>query len=75
MPTEYFLVPVAFLTSALAGAIGMGGGVLLISVMPGLVPVHAIFPIHACTQLASNHPVGSYTAGVMPPAPALAGAI
>lgn len=54
MPTEYFLVPVAFLTSALAGAIGMGGGVLLISVMPGLVPVHAIFPIHACTQLASN---------------------
>ncbi|PLW67025.1 sulfite exporter TauE/SafE family protein [Pseudohalioglobus lutimaris] len=54
MPVEYLLVPIAFLTSALAGAIGMGGGVLLIAAMPGLVPVAAIFPIHACTQLASN---------------------
>ncbi len=54
MPVEYLLVPIAFFTSALAGAIGMGGGVLLITAMPGLVPVAAILPIHACTQLASN---------------------
>jgi uncharacterized membrane protein YfcA len=32
----------------------MGGGVLLITLMPGLVPPAAIIPIHACTQLASN---------------------
>ena len=51
---EFALVPIAFLTSALAGAIGMGGGVLLIALMPGLVPAAAIIPIHAITQLGSN---------------------
>lgn len=32
----------------------MGGGVLLIALMPGLVPAAAIIPLHALTQLASN---------------------
>ena len=54
MMVEYALVPIAFLTSVLAGVMGMGGGVLLIAAMPGLVPVSAIFPLHAATQLASN---------------------
>lgn len=44
----------AFLTSCLAGVMGMGGGILLIAVMPGLVPAAAILPLHAATQLASN---------------------
>ncbi len=48
------LVPIAFFTSCLAAVIGMGGGILLISLMPGLVPAAAIIPIHALTQLASN---------------------
>jgi len=52
--TEFALVPIAFLTSCLAGAIGLGGGVLLIALMPGLVPAAVIIPIHAITQLASN---------------------
>lgn len=52
--TEYLLIPISFLTSCLAGAIGMGGGVLLIALMPGLVPAGAILPLHAITQLASN---------------------
>jgi uncharacterized membrane protein YfcA len=51
---EFALVPIAFLTSAVAGAVGMGGGVLLIALMPGLVPAAAIIPIHAITQLTSN---------------------
>jgi uncharacterized protein len=51
---EWALLPIAFLTSALAGAIGMGGGVLLIAAMPGLLPVSAIIPVHAVAQLASN---------------------
>lgn len=54
MPPEFALVPIAFLTSVLAGVMGMGGGVLLIAAMPGLVPAAAIFPLHAATQLASN---------------------
>lgn len=52
--TELLLVPIAFFTSALAGVMGMGGGILLIALMPGLVPTSAILPLHAATQLASN---------------------
>ena len=51
---EYWLVPIVFATSCLSALVGMGGGVLLITLMPGLVPVGVIIPIHACTQLASN---------------------
>ena len=51
---EYWLLPLALLTSTLAGVFGMGGGVPLITVMPGLVPAAAIIPLHAVTQLASN---------------------
>lgn len=32
----------------------MGGGIPLITLMPGLVPAVAIIPLHAATQLASN---------------------
>ena len=48
------LVPIVFFTSCLAAVMGMGGGILLIAVMPGLVPAPAILPLHAATQLASN---------------------
>jgi uncharacterized membrane protein YfcA len=51
---EFALIPIAFATSVVAGALGMGGGVMLIALMPGLVPTSAIIPIHAITQLASN---------------------
>ncbi len=52
--SELLLVPIAFLTSALAAVMGMGGGILLIALMPGLVPAPVILPLHAVTQLASN---------------------
>ena len=52
--SELALVVIAFFTSALAAAVGMGGGILLIASMPGLVPVQAIIPVHAVTQFASN---------------------
>lgn len=51
---ELALIPIAFLTSAVAGVMGMGGGILLIAAMPGLLPASAILPIHAVTQLGSN---------------------
>lgn len=51
---EFALVPIVFFTSCLAAIIGMGGGVLLLMLMPGLVPPAAMLPIHAVTQLASN---------------------
>ncbi|MEM0955895.1 MAG: sulfite exporter TauE/SafE family protein [Pseudomonadota bacterium] len=52
--SEFTLIPVALLTSVLAAIFGAGGGVPLIAVMPGLLPVDAIIPVHAATQLASN---------------------
>ena len=52
--SEYWLIPISLLTSAIAGVFGMGGGVPLITLMPGLVPAVAIIPLHAATQLASN---------------------
>jgi uncharacterized membrane protein YfcA len=51
---ELLLIPITFLTSCLTAVMGMGGGVLLIAVMPGLVPAAVIVPLHAATQLASN---------------------
>lgn len=50
----FILIPIVFFTSCLTAIMGMGGGVLLIAVMPGLLPASAILPIHAATQLASN---------------------
>jgi len=52
--SELALVPIVFVTSCLTAVIGMGGGVLLLTMMPGLVPAAAILPVHALTQLASN---------------------
>jgi uncharacterized membrane protein YfcA len=52
--TELALLPIVFATSCLAAIIGMGGGVLLLMLMPGLVPIAAILPLHALTQMASN---------------------
>lgn len=51
---QVFLIASAFLTSAFTAIIGMGGGIMLISLMPGLLPVQAIVPVHGVVQLASN---------------------
>ena len=51
---EYWLLPISLISSTVAAVFGMGGGVLLITMMPGLVPAAAIIPLHAVTQLASN---------------------
>ena len=52
--SELVLVPIVFFTSALAAVMGIGGGILLIALMPGLIPATVIIPLHAATQLASN---------------------
>ena len=51
---DWVLVAIVLATSCLTAVIGMGGGVLLLTLMPGLVPTSAILPLHALTQLASN---------------------
>jgi uncharacterized membrane protein YfcA len=49
-----FLIGVSFRTSTFTAIIGMGGGIMLISAMPGLLPAATIIPIHGAVQLASN---------------------
>ncbi|MEZ5451157.1 MAG: sulfite exporter TauE/SafE family protein, partial [Thiolinea sp.] len=55
MPShELLLMLFAFLTSLLTAVMGLGGGLILIALMPGLLPAVAVIPVHAATQLVSN---------------------
>ena len=49
---ELFLIS-AF-TSLFAGVLGIGGGLMLIAVLPAFVPAVAIVPLHSVTQISSN---------------------
>lgn len=48
------LAAASFITSAIAAAVGIGGGLGLLSMMPSFVPVSAVVPLHGVTQLFSN---------------------
>lgn len=45
---------IGFLTSLVAGVAGLGGGLLLIAVLPSFLSVNALIPIHGLSQLSSN---------------------
>ena len=51
---EFSLALLALATSAIAGVLGFGGGMLLIAIMPMFLPATAIIPVHGITQLVSN---------------------
>lgn len=42
------------LTSFIAAALGLGGGILLLSIMGSLLPVATMIPVHGVVQLGSN---------------------
>ncbi len=44
----------SFFTSALSAALGLGGGVALLSLMSYALPVAALVPVHGVVQLGSN---------------------
>ena len=48
------LVLLSFFTSMLTASAGIGGGVLLLSVMASVLPVTAVIPVHGVVQLGSN---------------------
>lgn len=54
MHIELILGLISFFTSAIAGVIGFGGGMLLIAVIPLFLSPSLIIPIHGIVQLASN---------------------
>ena len=48
------LCGVSFLGSLIAGALGLGGGVLVLATMANLLPPTALVPLHGVVQLGSN---------------------
>lgn len=48
------LVALSFFTSMLTASAGIGGGVILLSVMASLLPAIAVIPVHGVVQLGSN---------------------
>lgn len=52
--TELFLGIVTFLTSTIAGVVGIGGGMMLIAILPSFLPLNALIPVHGLTQMTSN---------------------
>lgn len=51
---EIFLGLLTFFTSTIAGIVGLGGGMLLIAVLPSFLPINALIPVHGLTQMSSN---------------------
>jgi uncharacterized membrane protein YfcA len=54
MTTEILLTLIAFGTSTITAITGIGGGMIMIAIMPGFLPGAAIVPVHAMVQLFAN---------------------
>ncbi|AXH14613.1 hypothetical protein CP985_02675 [Malaciobacter mytili LMG 24559] len=54
MTTEILLGIITFFTSTIAGVVGLGGGMILIAILPSFLPLNALIPIHGLTQMTSN---------------------
>lgn len=54
MTNEILLGILTFFTSTVAGVVGVGGGMLLIAILPSFLPLNAIIPVHGVTQMSSN---------------------
>ena len=51
---ELILGLITFFTSTIAGIVGVGGGMMLIVILPSFLPLNALIPIHGLTQVSSN---------------------
>lgn len=49
-----FLAALSTITSALTGALGLGGGILMLVVLAQLLPPIVVIPVHAIVQVGSN---------------------
>ena len=48
------LIGLSFFTSALTGALGLGGGVMMLGAMTQLLPPAVLLPVHGVVQIGSN---------------------
>ncbi len=51
---ELILGILTFFTSTVAGIVGVGGGMMLIVILPSFLPLNALIPVHGLTQMSSN---------------------
>ncbi|MDD2895721.1 MAG: sulfite exporter TauE/SafE family protein [Aliarcobacter sp.] len=51
---ELILGLITFFTSTIAGVVGIGGGMMLIAILPSFLPLNALIPVHGLTQMSSN---------------------
>ena len=54
MSNDILLILIAGASSAITAVTGIGGGMMLIAIMPGFLPAAAIVPVHAVVQLFAN---------------------
>lgn len=54
MILEITLGIITFLTSTVAAVVGIGGGMMLIAILPSFLPLNALIPVHGITQMTSN---------------------
>lgn len=54
MNEELLLGIISFFTSTIAAIVGLGGGMILIAILPSFLPINALIPVHALTQMSSN---------------------
>lgn len=54
MNNDIPLILVAGISSMITAVTGIGGGMMLIALMPGFLPASAIVPVHAVVQLFAN---------------------
>ena len=54
MHNDVILGIINFFTSALAGITGLGGGVILLGLMPMFLTASTVISIHGAAQLSSN---------------------
>jgi len=54
MSNEIILGLITFITSGITAMIGVGGGMILIAILPSFLPASVLIPIHGLNQWASN---------------------
>ena len=54
MYEELILGLLTFFTSTVAGIVGIGGGMILVAILPSFLPLNALIPVHGLTQMSSN---------------------
>jgi len=54
MSNEIILGIITFMTSGMTAMIGVGGGMILIAILPSFLPTAVLIPVHGINQWASN---------------------